>query len=129
MKPGILHLGPKGVVTEPEELLRQLFFDSFTATAQQAKGMGPVFSIQYVSGLYGNNPQELIRQLEAGMREYYGAYFPEGAVVSVREVTPEATRFTLEISVRVTSSGVAYELHETLRLDPGNTMSKIQDAI
>lgn len=129
MKPGLLHLGPKGLVTEPESLMRQLFFDSFTATAQQGKGMGQVFSIQYTSGLYGNNAKELERQLEEGLRNYYGAYFPEGVTVTTRELNPgKETRYTIEISIRVKHSGKSYDLNEVLMLDPDNTMRKIQDA-
>lgn len=130
MKPAIFHLGSAGVVTDPMELLRTAFMHSFTATAQQGKGMGNVTSMQYISGRYGDNPRELMLQLERQLTNYYTNFFPEGATVIAEEQDPgEDTRYTIRLGISVVSDGETYQLSEVLAIDPENTLSRIQDAL
>ncbi|QNI21060.1 hypothetical protein [Vibrio phage vB_pir03] len=129
-QPVVLHLGAKNVVKDPEDLLRMLFLQAYTATAQQGKGLGKVFSFQYLTGLYGNEPKEFVRQLESQFGDYLKSYFTEGALVTVTDVnSDEAARYTIELSARVTYGGQPYQLSEVLRLDPDKTLTRITDAL
>ncbi|UKZ10919.1 hypothetical protein CZP2022_196 [Vibrio phage C-ZP2022] len=128
-QPVVLHLGAKNVVKDPEDLLRMLFIQAYTATAQQGKGLGNVFSFQYLTGLYGNEPKEFIRQMESQFGEYLRAYFPEGASVIVSDVdSHESARYTIELSARITHGGQSYQLSEVLRIDPDKTLTRITNA-
>lgn len=130
MEPALFPLSDKGIITDPQTKLSKLFMYAFTATAQQGKGLGDVCSIQYISGLYGNRPKELLLQLENQLTTYFQRYFPDGAIVTTEELTTgDEARYTISIGVSVVHQSVTYQLHEVLALDPDMTLTRIQDAL
>jgi hypothetical protein len=130
MEPAYFSLGPKGIITDPMEILRACFASAYTADAEQSALTDEVFSFQDFVAQYGHAPAQHIRELEAGLKIYFGKYFPEGVTVIVSEVNPgQDARYTLDISVRVTKDGKDYELKDALSIDPDNTLTRLKEEL
>ncbi len=130
MKKAIFHLGPKGIIENPDELLRMLFLHGWCSSHGQTQPIDEIFSFQYIASIHGANPAQMIPALETGLRVYISRYFPESVTVTITEENPgENIRYTLNISVHVKHEGKAYELYDSLSVDPDRTIARLHEAM
>ncbi len=127
-EPAIFSLGPKGIITAPEELMRMLFMHAFEADhSQSTMHQESVFSFQWLAAMHGHDPAEFSQELETGLQRYFGRYFPEGTDVSVEEIDPgERTRYWLRIDISVTHKGIPYQLGDRLYRDNSQDIIKLE---
>lgn len=130
-KPVIMELGNRGVISDPNTLLRKAFILAFLANqSQSVLHAEAVASIQYVASVYGSNPTEFATALEGELQRYLRRFFPESVTVRVSERDPGArTQYTLDIAVQVTAEGKAYYLNDALYRDNNSDITRLNSAI
>ncbi len=120
MKVSYPTLGPKGVITDPNEILRTMLTDGFRADySQSVLFRDTVFSFQKIASDYGNDQAEHADVLETKLTQYLGSVFKERVEVTVVSglVDDDKAKYKLTISAKVKVEGVMYDLGFALFMD------------
>lgn len=121
-------LGPKGIITDPNEILRVMFDHGFRSDrSQSVLFRHTVFSFQEIAANYGNDVAEHAEQLERQLTTYLGSVFTDYVRVTVVEANLEENRakYALSINADVSVDGISYNLGFALFVDDTTVYSNL----
>lgn len=103
------------IVDSVEEALDKHFLYYFTSRRSQAKTMGPTPSFYYLISKYGDSQDKLVSALRDDLKSYLTELFPTNDVsVTVANISPKGSTYTLQVSARVVSDGIGYDLAKSV---------------
>lgn len=127
----ILHLGAKGVVTDPNEILRLAYIHAFEANhSQSVMHKDKVMSVQWIAASYASEPSLFCDELTKEFRAYYERWFPGNVEVKIWEKNPgEKVKYHVNISITVTHQGKSYTLENALFRDNTSDITTFNKAL
>lgn len=99
-------LSPSGWITAPAEKADALFSHFYMSDGLQSSLFpGQVANIQSLVEQYGDNPSRFVQQLEATLRRYIFAFYPEGMDVQAEAIDLGTDRFDVRLTITVVQGG------------------------